>query len=66
MLDFTSVRFDEIVRPDRVTTEKAETSVTQSPGNEGICVKRYSHKSPFSPKFIIILDALHDNKTRHV
>ena len=35
MLDFTGVRFDAIVRPDRVTSEKAETFVTQSPGNKG-------------------------------
>ena len=66
MLDFTGVRFDAIVRPDRVTSEKAETSVTKSPGNIGIWVERYSHKSPLSPKFIIILDVLHGYKTRHV
>ena len=66
MLDFTGVRFDAIVLPDRVTSEKAGTSVTEIPGNKGIWVERYSLKSPLSPKFIIILDALHGFKTRHV
>ena len=66
MLDFPGVRFDAIVRPDRVTSEKAEPSVSKSPGNKGIWVERYSHKTPLSPKLIIILDALHGYKFRHV
>ena len=44
VLDFTGVCFDAIVRPDCVTSEKAETSVTESPENKGIRVERYSHK----------------------
>ena len=44
MLAFTGVCFDVIVRPDRVTSEIAETSVTESPENKGIRVERYSHK----------------------
>ena len=44
VLDFTGVCFDAIVRPDRATREKAETSVTESPENKGIRVERYSHK----------------------
>ena len=45
-LDFTGACFDAIVRPDRVyfTSERAETSVTESPENKGIRVERYSHK----------------------
>ena len=38
VLDFRGVCFDAIVRPDRVTSEKAETSVTESPENKGIRV----------------------------
>ena len=44
VLDFTGVCFDAIVRPDRVTSGKAEASVTESPENKGIRVERYSHK----------------------
>ena len=44
VLDFAGVCFDVIVRPDRVTSEKAETSVTESLENKGIRVERYSHK----------------------
>ena len=48
VLDFTGACFDAIVRPDRgpdrVTSERAETSVTESPENKGIRVERYSHK----------------------
>ena len=44
VLDFTGVCFDAIVRPDRVTSEKAEASLTESPENKGIRVERYSHK----------------------
>ena len=44
MLDFTGVCFDAIARPDRVTSEKAETPVTESLENKGIRVERYSHK----------------------
>ena len=44
MLEFIGVCFDAIVLPDRVTSEKAETSVTESPENKGIRVERYSHK----------------------
>ena len=54
VLDFTGVCFDAIVCLDRVTSEKAETSVTGHPGNKGIWVETYSHKSPLSPKFIIM------------
>ena len=54
VLDFTGVCFDAIMHPDHVTSKKTETSVTESPGNKGIWVKRCSHKSPFSLKFIII------------
>ena len=36
--------FDAIVRPDRVTSEKNEAPVTESPENKGIRVERYSHK----------------------
>ena len=53
MLDFTGICFDAIMHPDRVTSKKAETSVTESRGNKGIWVERCSHKSPFSSKFII-------------
>ena len=42
VLDFTGVCFDAIVRPDRVTQEKAEASVRESPENKGIRVERYS------------------------
>ena len=35
---------DAIVRPDRVTSQKTEASVTESPENKGIRVERYSHK----------------------
>ena len=46
VLDFTaaSVCLDPIVRPDRVTSERAETSVTESPENKGNRVERYTHK----------------------
>ena len=44
VLDSTGVCFDAIVPPDRVTSEKAETSVTESPENKGIRVEWYSHK----------------------
>ena len=59
VLDFTGVCFDAIMQPDRVTSKKAETSVTENPGNKGIWVEGYSHKSPFPLKFIIIRDVLH-------
>ena len=49
-LDFAGVCFEAIVRPDRVTSEKAETSVTESPENKGIRVERYSHKYSFVAK----------------
>ena len=42
VLDFTGLCFDAIVRQDRVTSEKAEASVTESPENKGIRVERYS------------------------
>ena len=54
VLDFTGVCFDAIMHPYRVTSKKAETSVTESPGNKGIWVERCLHKSPFPSKFIII------------
>ena len=44
LLAFTGVCLDAIVRPDRVTSEKAETSVIESPENKGIRAERYSHK----------------------
>ena len=44
VLDFTGVSFDVIVRPDRVTSERAEMSLTESPENKGIRVERYSHR----------------------
>ena len=44
VFDFTGACFDAIVRPDRVISERAETSVTESPENKGIRVERYSHK----------------------
>ena len=54
VLDFTGVCFNAIMHPDRVTSIKAEMSVTESPGNKGIWVKNCSHKSRFSSKFVII------------
>ena len=50
VLDFTDVCFDAIVRPDHVISEKAETSVTESPKNKGIRVERHSHKYSFVAK----------------
>ena len=44
VLDLTGACFDAIMRPDRVTSERAETSVTETPENKGIRVERYSHK----------------------
>ena len=44
VLDLTGACFDAIVHPDRVTSERAETSVTETPENKGIRVERYSHK----------------------
>ena len=52
VLDFTGVCFEAIVRPDRVTSEKAEASVTGSPENKGIRVERFYTNTPLSPKFI--------------
>ena len=50
VLDFTGVCFDAIVRPDRVTSEKAETSATESPENKGSTVERYLHKYSYFAK----------------
>ena len=36
----------DILRSCAVTSEKAGTSVTESPENKGIRVERYSHKYP--------------------
>ena len=47
VLDFTGVCFDAIMHPYRVTSKKAETSVTESPGNKGLWVERCSYKSLF-------------------
>ena len=44
VLAFTGVCFDVIVRPGRVTSEKAETFVTENPENKVIRLERYSHK----------------------
>ena len=44
VLDFTGACFDAIVLPDRVTSERAETPVTESPENKVVRVERYSHK----------------------
>ena len=68
VLAFTDVCFDAIVCPDHVTSEKAETSVTESPENKGIRGGEGIHTNiPLSPKFIImiILDALYGYKIRH-
>ena len=54
VLDFTGACFDAIVRPDRVTSERAETSVTESPENKGIGWKGIHTNIPLSPKFIMI------------
>ena len=63
VLDFTGVYFDAIVCPDRVISEKAATSAQKIRvlGLTGIRTN-----TPLSPKFIIILDALHGYKIRHV
>ena len=54
VLDFTGVCFNAMMHPDRVTSKKAEMSVTESPGNKGIWVENCSHKARFSSKFVII------------
>ena len=54
VLHFTGACFDAIVRPDRVTSERAETSVTESPENKGIRVEGIHTNIPLSPKFIMI------------
>ena len=81
VVDFTGVCFDAIVRPDRVTSEKTETSVTESlenkvsgwkgirtntPLSPKIIITTGTTNTHLSPKFIIILDALHGYKIRHV
>ena len=43
----------DILRSCAVTSEKAGTSLIESPEKKGIRVERYSHKYPLSPKFII-------------
>ena len=73
--------FDAMVRPDCVTSEKAETSVTERKirvlGWKGIhtntsltpkfIITTGTTNIPLLPKFIIILDeALHGYKIRHV
>ena len=74
MLDFTGVCFDAIVRPDRVTSEKAATSAqkirvlgwkgihTNTPLSPKFIITTGTTNTPLSPKFIIILDALHGYK----
>ena len=55
MLDFTGACFDAIARPDRVTSERAEMSVTESPENKGVLGWKGIHTNiPLSPKFIMI------------
>ena len=73
--------FDAMVRPDRVTSEKAETSVTErkirvlgwkgihtnTPLSPKFIITTGTTNIPLSPKFIIILDkALYGYKIRHV
>ena len=78
VLDFIGVCFDAIVRPDRVTSEKAATSAqkirvlewksiyTNTPLSPKFIITTGTTNTPLSPKFIIILDALHGYKIRHV